>query len=160
MFFFKKKISLKEFCQSKCEFIFSESGKNLMFEFKNKCTDKSFIINPKANYFEHFTAIYRQLLGIALAKNCSMEIALEGQSILDEYFASIGFTEEFFEICKEYNSAFGSSYNDGIIPMAFTFFDNVIGTEPNDEDYKLFYDGFYSILSSLFNEIRKVKLVL
>ena len=160
MFFFKKKISLKEFCHSKCDFIFSEGGKSLMFNFLDKCNDKSLIINHRGDYFENFTAVYRQLLGIALVKNCSREIALEGQFILNEYFESIGFTDKFTEIYRQYNSAFGSSSVDGIKPMVFTFIDNVIGTKPSDEDFKLFYDGFYSILSSLFNEIKKVKLVI
>ena len=57
------------------------------------------------------------------------------------------------EISRIYNSAFGSSFQDGIRPMADIIAKEIAG------DANVFYDAFYGILYAFFSDIKGIKLI-
>jgi len=58
---------------------------------------------------------------------------------------------------RAFNSAFGSSYEDGINPMADIFVNNILG-ENNSRSAKYFYGVFYGIIEALIKDLKAVKI--
>jgi hypothetical protein len=159
MVFFKQKISVNDFCIPRCDFIFSFIGKKFMDDFLNNSGDDKLLnIDPKEIYYKHFEAIYLQLLGVTIAKNYIGDISLEWIRIRDDYLRSKGY-DDIIELILMYSSIFGSSYVDGIKEIVLFFIEKLTGSKPNENCLKYCRDRFYSILSSFYDEITKVKLV-
>jgi hypothetical protein len=159
MMFFKKKITVKDFCLPKCEFIFSENGKKLMDDFIHNCGDDKLLnIKSKDNYYRHFRAVYIELLDITVAKNCSWDILSDWTFFERDYLESKGY-KDIPELIRMYTSIFGSFPGDGIKGIVLTFFEQISDLSLNSQCFKYYYDGLYSILSSQFSEIKKVKVI-
>ncbi len=152
---FKKKISIKDYCNKKFDFIFSESGKNFMDGLIEKAAI-SLNDGYRDQYYENFIAAYFELTEIAFSRNLSRNLRYEAMDIFSEYLAARK-AINIEPLMRNYNSAFGSSYDDGIKPMAALFVQRAWG-ESNPDIEKYFYGIFYGIIEAFLNDLKAVKL--
>ncbi len=157
--FFKKKISLKEYCLSKFNYILSEDFIALFDNTNNKInftyTDKE----DKENSLANFKAVYLQLIGITFSRHLTREQRYAARSLEDEYFEEKKIRN--LKILRRiYNSAFGSSPVDGVEQMAIVFAENIQSNNIDKEIVRsTYYEVFYDILNEFFSELKKIKLI-
>lgn len=63
-----------------------------------------------------------------------------------------------YNLYQEYNRLFGSSFTDGIQPMA-SYFASSTSKNNETEIASFFYDTFYKMLEEMFKELKPYKLV-
>ena len=61
-------------------------------------------------------------------------------------------------LIRIYNSAFGSSFEDGISPMAHIFTERISAKNPSDCE-KYFYGVFYGILEAFFKDLKAIRMI-
>lgn len=152
---FKKKVSIKDYCHKKFDFIFSESGKNFMDGLIEKAAI-SLNDGYRDQYYENFIAAYFELTEIAFSRNLSRDLRYEAMDIFSEYLAARK-AISIEPLMRNYNSAFGSSYDDGIKPMAALFVQRT-WRESNPDIEKYFYGIFYGIIEAFLKDLKAVKL--
>jgi hypothetical protein len=143
---FKKKVNIKDYCRKKYDFIFSASGRKIMDDLLKRC-NVSLGEVQKEKYRDHFIAAYFQLTGVAFSRTISRDLRYEVMSFSKEYLEEKN-SSHIDEISRIYNSAFGSSFQDGIRPMA-----DIISKEMSG-DSTVFYDAFYGIVDAFFADIK------
>lgn len=157
--FFKERIAIRDFCQQKLDFILLDTGKALADDYRKRC-GVDFVTNSDADqYLAHFRGAFLALLGVAFSRTLKRDQRYDVMSFQKEYLDSKGMAE-LEHLHRLYNSAFGSSYVDGVEQMALCFAKQFqtsgVDTTPIA---RVHYDGFYDVLRELFDEIKKVKLV-
>jgi len=157
--FFKKKIALRDFCRQKLDFILSDEGKALADDCRKQC-GADFVSNSDADqYLAHFRGAFLQLLGVAFSRTLKRDQRYDVMSFEKEYLNSNGMGE-LEDIHRLYNSAFGSSFVDGVEQMALCLAEQFQTSGVDATSIaRVHYDGFYNVLRELFDEIKKVKLV-
>ena len=149
---FKRKLKIKNFCQKKFDYIFSNSGKETMDKMILYC-DLS-IEDSQRQYFEdHFIAIYFEIHRIAINTNLSKEITYQSYNIMIDYFKKKK-CSYIDEIREDYRLAFNSDCFDGIKVMADKFA-NEFSTDPEKV-----CTIFYFLATSYVEEIKKLRIVL
>lgn len=75
-------------------------------------------------------------------------------------FLEAGAHEEVKKLCSQYNSAFGSDFEDGVRAMASLFAKTCVVPDVDPgEVQELHYDAFYEVLRTFFENINSVKVV-
>ncbi len=148
---FKKKVKIKHYCRKKYDFIFSANGRKIMDDLLKQC-NVSLGEVQKEKYRDHFIAAYFQLTGVAFSRTISRDLRYEVMSFNKEYLEEKN-ASHIDEISRIYNSAFGSSFQDGIRPMADIIAKEIAG------DTTVFYDVFYGILDAFLADIKGIKLI-
>ena len=154
MVFFKKKVRLIDYCRKKYDYIFSNNGKQLMDKI---AIDGGVSVGEdlKDNYYSNFIAAYFELMEIAFSRKLSRDLRYEALDISDEYLKEKN-ASSIKSLVRAYNSAFGSSFEDGIIPMAKIMANNISG-KPHAETY--FHGVFYGIIEAFNRDLKKVKII-
>jgi len=111
----------------------------------------------KEKYRDHFIAAYFQLLGIAFSRTISRDLRYEVIFFNKEYL-EVKNASHIDEISHIYNSAFGSSFQDGIRPMTQVIADEIID-EKSSHIENIFYDAFYGIIEAFFTDLKGIKLI-
>jgi hypothetical protein len=153
---FKRKVPIKDYCHKKFNFIFSENGTNFMDGLIEKASI-TLTEDSRDQYYNNFIAAYFELTQIAFSRNLSRDLRYEAMDIISEYLASKKATD-IEPLMKGYNSAFGSSYEDGIGPMAALFVQNTWG-ERNSDIVKYFYGLFYGVIEAFMNDLKAIKII-
>ncbi len=159
MFFFnrKKKLDVETFWKKKADYLFSPEWVDFANVWKVQCGESFFNVDNEV-YYKHFRAVCIQLIGIIISrKNVRRERRYDLMEKRNKYLENINACE-IAELYSKYNSLFGSSFQDGVRPMAQEF-----GISMSSENSKkiedFFYDTFYSILSNMFSELNNYKLI-
>lgn len=155
MGFFKRKVKIKDYCHKKFDYIFSENGKKFM---DNLIDEGGISIDEesKANYYINFIAAYFELAEIAFSRKLNRDLRYEAMEISSEYLREKN-ASNIDALIRVYNSAFGSSFEDGIKPMADTIANN-ISEKSRSHTAKYFYGIFYGIIEAFMRDLKAVKI--
>ncbi len=153
---FKKKIKIRDFCYKKYDFFFTEAGKRIMDDLIDK-SGISLDEGSKNNYYSNFIAAYFQLAGVAFSRTLSRDLRYEVLSINSEYLREKE-ASHIDDLVSIYNSAFGSSFQDGIRPMAQVIAKEITSEKSSNVE-NIFYDAFYGILEAFFTDLKGIKLI-
>jgi len=148
---FKKKVKIKDYCRKKYDFIFSANGWKIMDDLLKQCNVSLKEVH-KEKYRDHFIAAYFQLTGVAFSRTISRDLRYEVMSFNKKYLEEKN-ASHIDDISHIYNSAFGSSFQDGIRPMADLISREIAG------DSNIFYNAFYGIMEAFFADIKGIKLI-
>ena len=152
---FKKKVKIKDYCRKKYDFIFSANGRKIMDDLVKQC-NVSLGEEQKDKYRDHFIAAFFQLAGVAFSWTISQDLRYEVMSFNKEYLEEKN-TSHIDEISRIYNSAFGSSFQDGIKPMAQVIAGKILADSSPVEN--IFYDAFYGIIEAFFTDLKGIRLI-
>lgn len=153
---FKKKVKIRDYCRKKYDFIFSANGQKVMDDLLKQC-NVSLGEEQKEKYRDHFIAAYFQLAGVAFSRTISRDLRYEVMSFNKEYLEAKN-ASHIDEISRIYNSAFGSSFQDGIRPMAQVIRDEIIAEKSSNVE-NIFYDAFYGIIKAFFADLKGIRLI-
>lgn len=102
-------------------------------------------------------AYYIELLGVGVAKNFKMDVGYDFGKKWSLYYKANNLLE-IDRLYGQYNSAFASSYTDGVKEMTSLFFSNLTDLEVSAKTFETYYIEFYGILRLIFDEFKKIKL--
>jgi len=158
---FKRKVKIKDYCLKKFDYILSENGKTFMDNFLNE-GGISIPEGSEANYYSNFIAAYFELANIAFSRKLNRTLHRKAIEITFEYLGDKNATD-IKSLNRTYNSAFGSSFEDGIKPMAATIANNISDNNISEESMadiaKCFYGFFYGMLQAFMSDIKAVKII-
>ena len=156
MWFFKRKVKIKDYCHKKFDFIFSENGKKFM---DNPIDEMIISIDEesKANYYLNYIAAYFELMNIAFSRKLNRDLRYEAMEISSEYLREKN-AADIESLIRVYNSAFGSSFEDGIKPMSEIIANN-ISEKSTSDTAKYFYGLFYGIIEAFIRDLKAVKII-
>lgn len=153
----RKKIDTIQYWKNQVEYLFSDEFEKT---FQLLLNTKHILLkdSPAKEFKNHLTAAYIELLNITFAKNnVNRNIRYEIIRLQDDYIKSKN-NENIYSLVDEYNKSFGSSFSDGIRPMA-NFFALSIQSNDENELENFIYELFYDVLNEYFNKIKNVKLI-
>lgn len=157
--FGKKRVPLKDYCDGMLRHIFSHHYDDFAEALLDNCgvTYRDGI--EREWYLQNLRAAVLQLLGVTFSRNLKRDQRYDAMRYKESFLEKSG-NADIGLLYQEYNSAFGSDFQDGVRPMADLFSQNcdVPGVEPADIS-KLHYDAFYGVLRTFFDNIRSVKVV-
>jgi len=156
--FFKKKLSVEDYCLQNLTTLFSSERESAWEALRRASNDSQFIAVEGQLYNNHLRAVYIQLMLIAVAKNCSMDASFEANAFVMMYLKERNLSE-IHEISRGYNRAFGSSYTDGVRQMVLHFADRLTAGKMQADTIEQFYAEFYGILRIFFDDFKRFKLV-
>ncbi len=111
----------------------------------------------EANYYINFIAAYFELTEIAFSRKLNRELRYEAMEIRSEYLREKN-ASDIESLISVYNSAFGSSFEDGIKPMADTIANN-ISEKCTADTARYFYGVFYGINEAFMRDLKAVKII-
>lgn len=156
--FFKKKISVEDYCGSALRTLFVKEREDTWEALRLACADNHLSAVDAQLYYSHLRAVFIQLMLIAIAKNCNMDASSDAHVFVMLYMKRHGHSA-IDEISKGYNRAFASSSTDGIREMVLHFADRLTATRIQQETIERLYVEFYAILKAFFDDFKSVKLV-
>src|SRR5665213_1347347 len=90
---FKKKMPVREYCVKALESVFQEGQEATWESLRKISTDDALISASAKLYYAHLTAVYIELMLIAIAKNSKREISLEATVFMSRRLESEGRSE-------------------------------------------------------------------
>ena len=155
--FFKKKVSVEDYCTSSLRALFAKEREATWEVLRIACNDDQLTRIDAQLYYTHLKAVFTQLMLIAIAKKCNMDTSVDAHLFVMTYLKKNGLSE-IDEISKGYNQAFASSYTDGIQQMVSHFADRLTAASMRQETVERLYAEFYAILMMFFNDFKSIKL--
>lgn len=152
----KTNVDTVNFWKGKVEYLFSEKFETsfqLLLSMKSELLKDSEPLLIK----DHLVAAYVELLNIAIGRNgASRDKRMDILRIQDEFIKELG-GKDIPRYKTEYNKRFGSSFEDGVRPMA-EYFSKSVKAEDQNKLEEFIYDLFYGVLNDSFNELEKIQL--
>ena len=155
---FKKRMPVTDYCVAGLKTVFEEGREATWETLRDSSTDRALKSADAKLYHAHLSAVYVELMLIAIAKNCKLDLTIEGNVFVSTWLKEQG-RAEIQNIAHEYSQAFASSMTDGVMAMVHYFADNVVGSELQRETIEQLYREFYAILDVFFKDFKAIKLV-
>ena len=157
--FWKKRIPLAEYCEGMLKHVFSPHYDEVADRLLDACPAAYREGIDRDCYLDHFRAAVLQLLGVAFSRNLKRDQRSDAY-LLVASFLKEGDHEEVERLHSQYNSAFGSDFEDGVRAMASLFVRSCVAPDVDPGEVQgLHYDAFYEVLRAFFENIRSVKVV-
>jgi hypothetical protein len=152
---FKKKMPVREYCAKALKSVFEEGQEATWESLRKISTDDALISADAKSYYAHLTAVYVELMLIAVTKNSKMEISLEATHVMTKSLDNEG-RSEVRKIAHDYSQAFASSATDGIMAMAMRFSECVGSGQMRQETIDQLYREFSAIFGVFYNDFRSI----
>ncbi|MFC1497121.1 hypothetical protein ACFLS1_01430 [Verrucomicrobiota bacterium] len=156
---FKPKIDLITYWEKKTEYLFSDKWIEFAQFWKQHSPSGCNNI-PFEDFTLHFRAVSLQIIGIVISRSRvsrdrRYDLAMQQDSHIRTLDPQQG--AMLLRVYGKYNSAFGSSFSDGVRPMAHLFASSL---NENDEGKteEFFYDTFYAMIKEMLTELKPYKL--
>jgi hypothetical protein len=160
--FFKKKVSVEDYCTRNFTPLFSREREATWEALRRACNDSAFSAVEPQLYYDHLRAVFIQLMLIAVAKNCSMDASSDAHVFVMMYLKRHN-RSDIDEISRGYNQAFGSSSlapnRDGVAEMVSHFASVLTSDGLQQATVERLYVEFYAILKAFFDDFRSIKLI-
>jgi hypothetical protein len=153
---FKKKIPVPDYLTAKLDPLFSEDREATWERLRATCNDAALNQAEKQTYYDNLRAVMIELMSIAVTKNCSMDASIAASVFIGNYLKRR--TSEIGSLRSGYNQAFGSSAQDGVVPMVNLFAERVTHSAMSEPTKRQFYTEFYALLRVMFDEFTSIKL--
>ena len=156
---FKKRLDLMTYWKKKAEYLFSDDWVKFAQVWREQCPG-GLDGTPLQHFLTHFRAVSLQIIGIVISRaNAPRDRRLELGLQKDSYIRNLAPKEAdtLLSLYQQYNSSFGSSFTDGVRPMAHLFASSmdVADTTPVEE---FFYETFYTMIGNMLTELNPYKL--
>ena len=157
--FGKKRVQLDEYCEGMFKHVFSTHYDEVADRLLDTCPPAYRDGIDHAWYLKNLRAAVLQLLGVAFSRNLKRDQRADALLLVDS-FLKAGSHEDVQSLCRQYNSAFGSDFEDGVRAMASLFARTCVAPEVDPEEVQgLHYDAFHDVLRAFFENIKSVKVV-
>ena len=157
--FWKKRIQLAEYCEGMFKFIFSQRYDSVADRLLDTCPAAYRVGIDRDWYMKNFRTAVLQLLAVTFSRNLKRDQRIEAQLLVGS-FLKAGAHEEVERLYRQYNSAFGSDFEDGLRAMASLFVRTCVAPDDDPGGVQgLHYDAFYEVLRAFFENIKSVKVV-
>jgi len=153
----KKKLDTVQFWKNKVDYLFSEKFDEYI---KRLYLIESNLLNTVSitHFKNELIAAYIELLGVSLTKNISNRDKLyEVLFLRDTYIKSKDANFD-TSVIEKYNREFGSSFTDGVRPMARYFSEKVQSGNKKQLEHFV-YELFYATLEVTFMDIKNLNLI-
>jgi hypothetical protein len=161
--FFKKKITVEDYCSGTLKALFSPERELVYERLRDACADRSLSAVDQKLYFDHIRAVIVELVNIAIIKNCGLDISSDARLFIVDYLRQQGLSHidslSPDSLTGIYNRAFGTPGQDGVASIAAAFSKQVTDSQMRPETTQRFYVEFYAILKSLFDELKALKVL-
>jgi len=155
--FFKKKIPVEDYCTSSLSALLAKEREATWEHLRVACNDIQFTSVEAQLYYTHLKVVFIQLMLIAIAKNCNMDVSFAAHVFVMNYLKNHGLSE-ISENSKGYSEAFASSYTDGVRQMVVHFASQLSTAPMKEETLERLYVEFYAILKAFFDDFKSMKL--
>lgn len=157
--FGKKRVQLDEYCEGMLKYVFSLHYDEVADRLLDACPPAYREGIDRDWYLKNLRAAVLQLLGIAFSRNLKRD--QRGDAMLFvRSFLKAGAHEDVESLYEQYNSAFGSDFEDGVRAMAALFARTCAAPNVDPGEVQgLHYDAFYEVLRDFFENIKSVKVV-
>ena len=155
--FFKKKISVEEYCQKNLAPLLSNEHEETWEAIRRHCNDNGLNQLDAELYYSHLRAIFIELLLIAIAKNCRGNASLNAHIFISAYLKDHG-RSDIGEMMHEYSQAFASSMTDGVEAM-MRYFAKINCIQLQQRTVEQLLAEFYAVLEVYYNDFKSIKLV-
>ena len=157
---FKKRLDLMTYWEKKAKYLFSDDWVKFAQVWKEQCPgglDRT----PFQHFLTHFRAASLQIIGIVISRaNAPRDRRYELCSHEDSYIRNLAPEEAdtLLSLYQHYNSSFGSSFTDGVRPIAHLFASSmdVADFTPVEE---FLYETFYTMIGNMLTELKPYKLI-
>ena len=156
---FKKRLDVVVYWKKKVEYLFSANWVEFTQLWQEQCGGGLESI-PEEHYLAHFRAAALQLICIVISRsNVPRDRRYELAFLEEDYIREVSprDAELVLALYPLYNSAFGSSFVDGVRPMAQLFAATMHGTDKVQVE-SFHYDTFYVIIRNMLDELKSFKL--
>lgn len=157
--FGKKKVSLREYTLESYQRFFSADYDRYADSLISACGPEFSEGIDRESYLSNFRAVLMELLSIAFSRTLSRDQRYGVFEYEREFLGSHN-AEQLETLKRQFNSAFGSDFSDGVRPMAAAFASNCrVDGSSTDDVAKVHYNAFYKLLESFFENLDGIKLV-
>jgi hypothetical protein len=157
--FFKRKISVSEYCGTRLDLLFSSQQTELWLKLKYSWPDNAIVSANDDLYLTHLRAAHIEVLSMAVTKkyidmNISIEMANFINNFLDNHAQS-----RIKYLLPLYNRALAALPQDGILGIA-QFLAEQLSQNNSSQDTVLAFGGqLYGALESIRADFKQIKLV-
>ncbi len=157
--FFKRKISVSEYCRTRLDLLFSSQQTELWLQLKQAWPDKAIVTANDDLYLTNIRAAHIEVLSMAVTKKyadiyISIEMSKSINSFLDHHAQST-----IKNTLPLYNRALASIPQDGILGIA-QFLAEIICQNNCSQDTVLAFGGqLHGALESIHADFKQIKLV-
>lgn len=152
-------MSLRDYCNSKFDYLFSNQFEIYANNLKSEVGDVFACEIDQNKYLDHFKGAFLELLGVAFSRTLKRDQRYDVMLLEKEYLKNHN-SEKLDSLHQIYNSAFGSSSVDGVMQMAICFADQFpVNNVESNIVIKVYHEGFYQILNTIFDELKRVRFV-
>lgn len=155
--FFRKKVDVDEYCAASLNALFSPDREKVWEQLRQACNDSALSAIDRTTYINHIRAIMVELVLIAIAKNCNMDIGSDARFFTMTYCEEHGATHV-EEIGRTYNQAFAATAGDGVAGIVGSFSDQLTDGKLRQETMQRLHAEFYAVLRPLSEEFKSIKL--
>ncbi len=157
--FWKRRVELADYCEGMLKHVFSPHYDEVADKLLEACPAAYREGIDRDWYLRNFRAAVIELLGVAFSRNLKRDQRFDARLLVDS-FLKAGAHEEVKRLCSQYNSAFGSDFEDGVRAMASLFARTCVASDVDPaEVQEVHYDAFYEVLKAFFENINSVKVV-
>ena len=155
--FFKKKVPVSEYCNWTLLTVFSQEQEATWDTFRATSADPALSKIDRKAYFDNLRALFLQVMLIAVTKN-SFKTSFDALAYTSQWLKHEGKTE-IAVLCDEYNAAFGTPGQDGIVRMVRYFSFTLTGSAMRKDTEQLLVAEFYEIMRAFYKEFESIRLV-
>ena len=157
--FFRKRVTVADYCAPKLSALVSDDSARSWTKFKNESSDPALKAASIKEFADELLAAHIQLLSLAITKTFrSIDISMAAYSQINS-FLEANSKAYLSELKDKYNQAFGSSAADGVLQMARLLNMNLTGGKLDPRTVEAIRDLMYRALAAYFVDFKSVKLV-
>jgi hypothetical protein len=158
--FFKKKLSVGSYLQTRLDLLFSKEQTNLWLELKQSWPETSISSANSDLFLTHLRAAHIEVISMVVIKEYArnLNIFMEMQDFTEDYL--VKHNESYIkELLPLYSKALASIPTDGILGMATFLADCVSGDNYTEQTVVAFGSQLYHAVESIRADFKDIKLV-
>jgi hypothetical protein len=164
--FFKRKISVSNYCTTRLDLLFSEKQADAWLAFKRSIDDPAVARADDQNCLDHLRAASIELMLIVMIKKSAvglraLDLSSDARIFTEGYLQAKG-QDQLDWMCATYNQAFGSSAGtpfDGVTLMAASLVQSICDGECAESTNGKFDALLHAASESFISDFKQVKLV-
>ena len=156
--FFKRRISVREYCTTRLDLLFSEEQTKVWLQLKQTWPDQAIIVADENQFLSHFAAAHITLLSMAVTKKYrDIEISVETDSVIESYLVEHD-RPIVSLLLPLYDRALVSVVEDGVLGLALFMLDQVCSNTCREDTAQSLKSHLYASLYAIRGDFKQVKL--
>jgi hypothetical protein len=158
--FFKKKLSVASYLQTRLDLLFSKEQTNLWLELKQSWPESSISSADSDLFLTHLRAAHIEVISMVVTKKLAgnFNMFIEMQDFIEDYL--VKHNEPYMkELLPLYSKALASIPTDGILGIATFLADCISGNNYTEQTVMAFGSQLYHAVESIRADLKDIKLV-